>query len=177
MRRGKRSPHKADRPWKQDGPVKRLTDFLAPWAEIFTAYPLRFYPGAILAFSLLAAFTDVFDFDQGFFTAAAEVFPVLLIAMFAELLIEADSFRRHLIEEKDDPEVVSNLEKARFQRAVAVLSTVVIGEVAALWALAASPSSFLSGATSAALVLATGALLGPFLFRIRPGAKKGIYGW
>jgi hypothetical protein len=160
--------------------VKRLFNFLAPWAEMVTAYPLWFYPGTILGFSVLAALTplaDIFDFNEQFFSAVAEVFPVLLIAMFAELLFETESFRRHLIEHEDDPDVVFNLEKARFQRAIAVLATVVIGEAATLCALAAKSTPFLSGATTSALALGTGALLGPFFYRIRPGASKGIYGW
>lgn len=76
--------------------VKRLLNFLAPWAEMMTAYPLWFYPGTILGFSSLVALTplaNIFDFNEQFFSAAAEVFPVLLIAMFAELLFEAEAFR------------------------------------------------------------------------------------
>jgi len=160
--------------------VKRLLNFLAPWAEMVTAYPLWFYPGTILGFSALVALTplaNIFDFNEQFFSAAAEVFPVLLIAMFAELLFEAEAFKKHLIELGDDAEVVSNLEKARFQRAIAVLATVVIGEAVTLCALGAQPTPLLSGAAASALALGTGALLGPFVYRIRPGAKKGIYGW
>jgi hypothetical protein len=81
-------------------------------------YPLWFYPGTILGFSTLVALTplaDVFDFNEQFFSAVAEVFPVLLIAMFAELLLEAEAFKRHLVEHGDDPEVVSSFERRRHQ--------------------------------------------------------------
>jgi hypothetical protein len=158
--------------------VNRVWNFLAPWGELFTLYPLPTYPVAIVTFGLIVCVPGIsaFDFASPFYEAAAQIFPVLLLAMFGELIFEAKAFERYVADESD-PQIVANLENARFQRAVAVLCTVLIGEVGALWALADNPSLFLAGVTSASLALAAGTLLGPFLYRIRPGAKKGIYGW
>jgi hypothetical protein len=166
---------------------RQLFGFLAFCREVLLSYPLLFYPGVIFGFSILLTLlpcSDTFDFERDFFSAAAQVFPVLLIAMLAELLFEAEAFRKYANEVRAEAKRtgvesadLASLEGSRWQRAVAVIATVVIGEAGALWALADDPTPFLAGVTGMALISAAGALLGPFVDRIKPGGEDGLYGW
>jgi hypothetical protein len=59
-----------------------------------------------------------------------------------------------------------------------VITTILTGEFSALWELGTAPNSpYLACVCVISVVLAAGALLGPFLHRIRPGGPTGVYGW
>ena len=62
--------------------------------EMLTVYPLLFYPGVVFGLSgivMLLPF-DVPQLRPGFFSAVAQLLPVLLIALFGELVLEARAY-------------------------------------------------------------------------------------
>jgi hypothetical protein len=177
---------RCDRHPQQNGPVLRTAyNSLAGLWEVATSFPLVFYPSIVFGGSFLVTLIplDAVPFKPDFYSTLAQLLAVLLITLLAEAVLEAREFREDA--ERDEranregeEEEPSGMEKGRFERAVAVIVTIVAGEVGALWSLATAPNwPYLNAMCVISAVVATAALLGPFLHRIRPGGPRSPYGW
>lgn len=181
-----RTPYRCDRHRQQNELVLRTAlNLLAGFWETATLFPMVFYPGVVFGASFLVTLIplDAVQFRADFYSTLAQLLAVLLITLLAELVLEAREFRKDAerderAKEEDEEGKPSGMEKGRFERAVAVIVTIVAGEVAALWSLATAPNwPYLNAVCVISAVVATTALLGPFLHRIRPGGPRGPYGW
>jgi hypothetical protein len=160
-------------------------NYLAGLWEAATLIPLVFYPGIVFGASFLVTLipVDAVQFKPDFYSTLAQLLAVLLITLLAELVLEAREFREDAKRDeranREDREgKPSDMEKGRFERAVAVIITIVAGEIAALWSLATAPNwPYLNAVYVISAVVATAALFGPFLHRIKPGGPQSPYGW
>jgi hypothetical protein len=153
------------------------------WKLVEASRPNISFPLGIVFIALAGSLFGLsFRPHAAFFTAAAQVFPVLLVAFFVEHATELRNFRaygarlRARLELEEDvnrldkfEEALNSLTLLKFRLGSAVIWPLALGEVAALWALATRPSAFLFGVCILSLGFAGLALIGRFRERVRPG--------
>jgi hypothetical protein len=117
--------------------------------------------------------------DGTFYTTVAQVFPVLLVALFVEVASSLGEFRREIEaarsqvamdaeKEKEVDQEVYELELKRFRGGMMAASPIVIGEGAALVAIGNEPSAFLGSLTIACILVSGFALILVFIGRVKP---------
>jgi len=117
--------------------------------------------------------------DDAFYTTVAQVFPVLLVALFVEVASSLGAFQREVEaarsqvamdaerEEGVDKEVYE-LELKRFRAGMMAASPIVVGEGAALLAIGDQPTAFLGSLSIVCVVVSGFALILVFIRRVKP---------
>jgi hypothetical protein len=115
--------------------------------------------------------------QHDFYSAAAQVFPLLLVALFVEVAARISGIREEAVnahrgkaysKEKEEEEYrrVAQEQSRAFKLGLGVVGAIVIGEAATLWALADRPTRGVGALVVACLFFAGGALLFIFVQRV-----------
>jgi hypothetical protein len=188
-----------DRPTEQDGSVNPVfAARLMGAARSAGRRPDLWYPVLIVAGSWVVSrdlglptlwlSNPVQPQDHAFYTTVAQVFPVLLVALFVEVASSLGAFQREVEaarsrvamdaeREKEIDNEVYELELKRFRVGMMAASPIVVGEAAALIAIGDGPSAFLGSLAIVCIVVSGFALILVFIREAIAGpALAGVNG-